>query len=58
MIEYVVISVIYGMFCLGVGLRYSFEVEGFSSRVLTLFLVSVFAPLVLGYDITRKILSK
>lgn len=49
---------IYVMFCLGVGLRYAFEAESLIGRLFTLVLASLFAPLILGYDLARKLLSK
>lgn len=52
------IMIVYIMFCCGVGLRYSFEEENLLNRTFTFALVFIFAPLVLGFDITRKILSK
>ncbi len=49
---------IYVMFCLGAGLRYALEAESFVGRLFTLVLASLFAPLILGYDLARKLLSK
>lgn len=48
---------IYIMFSLGVGLAYGVKEVGFFNRIFVFLLITLVAPLAIGYDVTRKIIK-